>query len=233
MTDHVSRETGADRPGPAAPMDDCRFPTPPIARGVFASRLPLAERYADLLATEGVKRGLLGPREVPRLWDRHLVNCALLGEAVPEGADVCDIGTGAGLPGLVLALLRPDIRCTLVEPLLRRTTFLAEAVGTLAVTNVEIVRARAEALHGRRTFSVVTSRAVAPLPKLLAWSMPLVRPGGQLLAMKGSSVHSEVDAAGPALRRAGAGDVSVLRLGGGGNVLPTTVLRVESGVRRG
>lgn len=234
MTDHVSRETGADRPGPAAPMDDChRFPTPPIAREVFASRLPLAEMYADLLATEGVKRGLLGPREVPRLWDRHLVNCALLGEAVPEGADVCDIGTGAGLPGLVLALLRPDIRCTLVEPLLRRTTFLAEAVGTLAVTNVEIVRARAEALHGQRTFSVVTSRAVAPLPKLLAWSMPLVRPGGQLLAMKGSSVHSEVDAAGPALRRAGAGGVSVLRLGGGGNVRPTTVLRVESGVRRG
>src|SRR4051812_26987441 len=150
---------------------------PEVARRVFPSaRLPLAERYAELLATDGVVRGLIGPREAPRLWDRHLVNCALLGELLPEGATVCDIGSGAGLPGLVLAIARPDLSMTLVEPLLRRTTFLEEVAASLELTNVEVVRGRADALHGERTFDVVTSRAVAPLDRLLGWSMPLVSP---------------------------------------------------------
>ena len=180
-------------------MDDVSRETPSapdVARRVFPSqRLALAERYAHLLATDGVVRGLIGPREAPRLWERHLVNCALLGDLVPEGATVCDIGSGAGLPGLVLAVARPDLRLTLVEPLLRRTTFLEEAVEALGLEHVEVVRARADALHGTRTFDVVTSRAVAPLARLLGWSMPLVAPTGSLVAMKGSSVAEEVEAA--------------------------------------
>jgi 16S rRNA (guanine527-N7)-methyltransferase len=195
---------------------------------VFSHALPLAEAYAALLADDGVVRGLIGPREAPRLWERHLVNCALLGEAVPPGADVCDIGSGAGLPGLVLAIARPDLRLTLVEPLLRRTTFLAEVVERLGLTNVEVVRARAEELHGTREFTVVTSRAVAPLGRLLDWSMPLVRQGGTLVAMKGASAADEITEATAGLRRHGAGRVEVLTLGADLIDPPTTVVRVEA-----
>jgi 16S rRNA (guanine527-N7)-methyltransferase len=195
---------------------------------VFSDALPQAEAYAALLADDGVVRGLIGPREAPRLWERHLINCALLGEAIPEGVDVCDIGSGAGLPGLVLAIARPDLRLTLVEPLLRRTTFLSEAVDRIGLVNVEVVRARAEELHGHREFTVVTSRAVAPLGRLLDWSMPLVRRGGSLVAMKGASANDEVAAAGQELRRHGAGAVEVLTLGVGVVDPPTTAVRVEA-----
>lgn len=196
--------------------------------GVFSHALPLAEHFADLLAREGVVRGLIGPREVPRLWDRHLMNCALIGQGIDEGIDVADIGSGAGLPGLVLALSRPDLTVTLVEPLLRRTIFLEEAVAELGLANVEVVRARAEELHGSREFTAVTSRAVAPLDRLLAWSMPLVRAGGALVAMKGSSVHEEIEAAGDALRAYGAGAVTVHEYGAGVVQRPTIVVRVEA-----
>jgi 16S rRNA (guanine527-N7)-methyltransferase len=186
---HVKHESSMETP-----------PAPAMARGVFSDALPDAERYADLLATEATVRGLIGPREVPRLWERHLVNCGLVADLVPEGSTVCDIGSGAGLPGLVIAIRRPDVSVTLVEPLLRRTTFLDEAVASLALTNVEVVRARAEALHGERAFDVVTSRAVAPMARLTEWSLPLVRTGGLFLAMKGSSVEAELGSAGPAIR---------------------------------
>lgn len=203
-------------------------PAPDVATGVFSHTLPLAERYAELLATDGVVRGLIGPREVPRLWERHLVNCALLAEAIPHGADVCDIGSGAGLPGLVLAIARPDLSVTLVEPLLRRSTFLAEAVIELGLENVEVVRARAEELHGEREFSIVTSRAVAPLDRLLGWSMPLVRQGGELVAMKGSSVRDEIAAADKVLRRHGGEDVRVEEYGVDAVASPTIVVRVRA-----
>lgn len=212
MDPHVSRETPS---------------TPDVARRAFPSaRLALAEKYAELLATDGVVRGLIGPREAPRLWDRHLVNCSLLGELIPEGSSVCDIGSGAGLPGLVLAIARPDLTLTLVEPLLRRTTFLDEVASTLSLDNVEVVRGRADALHGVRTFDVVTSRAVAPLERLLGWSMPLVSPTGALLAMKGSSVSDEIEAAGEELARWGCADPEVTLLGEGWPVSPTVALRV-------
>lgn len=200
---------------------------PDSARGVFPSaRLPLAEQYAALLAQEGVLRGLIGPREVPRLWDRHLVNCALLGELVPDSSSVCDIGSGAGLPGLVLALARPDLRVTLVEPLLRRTTFLQEVVDALGLENVEVVRGRAESVHGTSTYDVVTSRAVAPLGRLLGWSMPLVAPTGVLLAMKGSSVGAEIEESRQELDRWGCADPVVHVLGEGLVAVPTYALQV-------
>jgi 16S rRNA (guanine527-N7)-methyltransferase len=187
--------------------------------------MPLAERYADLLATDGVVRGLIGPRETPRLWDRHLVNCALLAELIPAGSTVCDIGSGAGLPGLVLAIARADLQVTLVEPLLRRTTFLEEVVADLGLEQVEVVRGRAETLHGVRRFDVVTSRAVAPLGRLLDWSMPLVAPTGALVAMKGSSVAEEVTAARPELERWGAAAPEIRVLGE--DVAPSTTVALR------
>lgn len=200
---------------------------PDAVRGVFPSeRVPVVERYAELLAGDGVVRGLIGPREVPRLWDRHLLNCAVLGELVPAGATVCDIGSGAGLPGLVLAIARPDLQVTLVEPLLRRTTFLAEVVDDLPLTNVEVVRGRADALHGHRSFDVVTSRAVAPLDRLLGWSMPLVAPHGSLVAMKGSSVAEEVEAARSVLADLGCAEPAVVVLGADRLETPTYALQV-------
>ena len=195
--------------------------------------LQVAQRYADLLATDGVVRGLIGPREAPRLWERHLLNCAVLGEAIGTDASVADVGSGAGLPGMVLAIARPDLRVTLVEPLLRRTRFLDEAVAELGLSDrVEVVRGRAEELHGRRTFDVVTARAVAPLDRLARWCLPLVAPNGELVAMKGASAAAEVAEAGPALRRLGCATPVVIRLGVGLLAEPTWAVRVarpESG----
>lgn len=202
-------------------------PPPPAAQRIFsAQRLELAQRYAELLATEGVVRGLIGPREGPRLWDRHLLNCAVLGELVPPGATVCDIGSGAGLPGLVLAIARADLTVTLVEPLLRRTSFLEEVVSDLGLDQVEVLRDRAEALHGARTFDVVTSRAVAPLDRLLDWSMPLVAPTGELVAMKGSTAADEVRAAQKTLRRLGCTAPEVISVGANLTDSPSTAIRV-------
>ncbi len=199
---------------------------PEVAGRVFPhSRLPLAEQYAELLATDGVVRGLIGPREAPRLWERHLMNCALLAELIPDQASVCDIGSGAGLPGVVLAVARPDLQMTLVEPLLRRTTFLIEVVDQLALGNVEVVRGRADVLHGDRRFDVVTSRAVAPLDRLLGWSMPLVRPEGALVAMKGSSVVAEIEAAQEVLASFGCAAPTVHELGRG--VVDSTTMAVR------
>lgn len=201
---------------------------PDEARRVFASdRLPLAERYAQLLATEGVVRGLIGPREAPRLWTRHVLNCAVLGEWIPERSSVADIGSGAGLPGLVLAIARPDLSVTLVEPLLRRTTFLEEVVAELALDRVEAVRGRADSLHGQRRFDVVTSRAVAPLGRLLEWSMPLVDAQGALVAMKGSSVRTEIEEAAPVLARYGCAVPEVRELGAGVLTETTGAVRVS------
>jgi 16S rRNA (guanine527-N7)-methyltransferase len=189
-------------------------------------RLPLAERYAEWLADAGVVRGLIGPREVPRLWDRHILNCAALAAVLPSEGTVADIGSGAGLPGLVIGIVHPDVQVTLVEPLLRRTTFLSEVVDDLGLANVEVVRGRAESLHGRRAFDVVTSRAVAPLGRLLEWSMPLVAPTGALVAMKGSSVAEEIAEARPVLARLGCADPVVSEIGAAVLSSPTSCLQV-------
>jgi len=200
---------------------------PPEAAGrVFGDRLALAVVYADLLATAGVDRGLIGPREAPRLWDRHLLNCAALGEVVTEGAHVVDVGSGAGLPGLVLAIARPDLRLTLVEPLERRTVFLEEVADRLGLEGVVVSRGRAEDHVGLEA-DVVTSRAVAPLPRLMGWSLPLARLGGEVLALKGSRAADEIEGVqSKAWARSGTTAPEVLEVGRGVVDPPTTVVRV-------
>ncbi|KQO36603.1 16S rRNA (guanine(527)-N(7))-methyltransferase RsmG [Aeromicrobium sp. Leaf245] len=197
-------------------------PPPPVAAGVFHDQLPLVSRYAGILASDGVERGMIGPREVPRLWDRHLVNSGVVLPRLPQGATVADVGSGAGLPGLVWAIGRPDLQVTLVEPLLRRTTFLDEVVAELDLTNVRVVRSRAEDVD--ETFDVVTARAVAALEKLAKWCMPLVKPGGVLLALKGQSAPDELESAKRTLGRLGATD-TLIRTYGEVEV-PTTVVEV-------
>lgn len=199
---------------------------------MFADALPVAERYAQLLAGTGTERGLIGPREVPRLWERHILNCAVLTDLIDRDAGVCDVGSGAGLPGLVLAIRRPDLRVTLVEPLLRRTTFLDEAVTELGLANVEVFRGRADALHDHRSFDVVTSRAVAGLGVLLEWSLPLAAEGGVVLAMKGATAEQEVAEVSGTVAALGAGTPEVVRIEHDGLSFPTTVVRVEAGPRR-
>jgi len=204
-------------------------PAPASAGEVFSKGLPRIEQFAGLLASEATVRGLIGPREVPRLWERHLLNCGLVADLITQDASVCDIGSGAGLPGLVLGVRRPDLDVTLVEPLLRRTTFLEDAIALLELPNVTVTRSRAEDLHGRRTFDVVTSRAVAPMDRLIGWSLPLVRSGGEVLAMKGSTVQAELDSAAAAIRAGGGILDGIIELGGDLVDPPVRVVRVVKG----
>ena len=205
-------------------------PVPPEAADVFGGALDQARRYAELLATDGVTRGLIGPRETERLWDRHLLNCAVVSELLPERGVLVDIGSGAGLPGVVLAMLRPSLRVILLEPLLRRSVFLEECVAELALANATVLRARAEdkaAAHIEA--DIATARAVAPLDRLAGWAVRLLRPGGQLLAIKGQSADEEITAAQPVLSRLGVRSAEVLQAGHGRVVMATTVVRVVMG----
>lgn len=202
---------------------------PAAAQRLFGANLPLAVRYADILADAGVRRGLIGPREVERLWERHLLNCGVLAELVPEGAVVHDVGSGGGLPGIPLALVRADLRITLVEPLLRRTTFLDEVVRELGLTHVEVLRGRAEEVRGRIEADVVTARAVAPLSRLAGWGLPLLRSGGEMLALKGDSAAAELADSEADLRKLGAVGWDVVQVGEGIVDPLTTVVRVRMG----
>lgn len=217
--DRVSRET---------PPRDAAPEPPPAAGQVFGVGLPVARAYVHLLATTGVTHGLIGPRERDRLWDRHVLNCAALAELVPTDSTVLDVGSGAGLPGLVLAIARPDLQVTLVEPLLRRTSWLLGVVAALEL-DVRVVRARAEELHGQERADVVTSRAVAPLERLARWCLPLVVPGGRMLAIKGAGAQQEVAAAARSVRRLGGLSTDVVRCGMAWADVPTTVVRVVRG----
>lgn len=209
---------------------------------MFGDRLELARRYVELLATEGVVRGLIGPREAGRLWSRHVVNSAVLAEVVPEGAAVVDIGSGAGLPGIPLVLAHPTCTVTLVEPLARRVQFLTEVLAELGLTRCTVVRGRAdEVVDTCGGADVVTSRAVAPLAKLSAWSAPLLRVGGELMALKGSSAGEEIARDRVAVARTGVVDLEVLTVGVGVVDPPTLIVhgRLERstdrrrGARRG
>lgn len=204
-------------------------PVREAARTLFGQRLPLAERYAGLLVTDGVTRGLIGPREAPRIWQRHLLNCAALTELVPPGATVIDVGSGAGLPGLVIALARPDLSITLLEPMLRRTKFLTEAVVALDLAaQVRVERAHAADGVGRLPGAdVVVARALAPLDRLAGWCLPLAALGGRVLAMKGEAAAEEITAHASAVRAAGGGDPVIRHCGVGVVEPPTVVVEIE------
>jgi 16S rRNA (guanine527-N7)-methyltransferase len=211
-------------------------PPPPLPAWL-ADHVVALSAFTELLADVGVTRGLIGPREVPRLWERHILNCAVVADPaeglIPTGARVGDVGSGAGLPGLVWAICRPDIQVVMIEPLLRRSTFLTEAIGELGLTErAQVWRGRAEEITSRAgfmPFGVVTARAVAPLDRLIGWTVPLLAVGGSLVALKGSSAEQELQDAGEVAAAAGLTGLAV-RVVGVGIVDPGTT--VITGVRR-
>ncbi len=202
-------------------------PTPPAAADVFGGRLSLAESYVALLADTGIAHGLIGPREAPRLWDRHVLNSAVTHPAFVAGARVADIGSGAGLPGIPLAIARPDLQLVLVEPLLRRTVWLTDTVAALGLTNVEVHRGRAESLWGVDRFRHVTARAVARTAELARICLPLLEAGGSLQALKGDTAVAELDEDAGQLRSLGATRWGVRRFGFGSVEPETVVVSVE------
>ena len=197
---------------------------PPGAAVVFGSALDGAQAFARILATRGVEQGLIGPHEVPRLWDRHLLNCAVVAELIDgRTRTLIDIGSGAGLPGIVLAMVRPELRVTLLEPMERRCRFLSECVDALGLANASVLRGRAEDATLRA--DVATARAVAPLDRLAELAVGVVRPGGLVLAIKGQTAAGELRKARPVLRRIGARGAEVVRAGQGKVDPATTVVR--------
>lgn len=196
------------------------------AQKVFGDRLPVAHRYVEHLATSGIERGLIGPREVPRLWERHVLNCAVVQELIEEGAKVADVGSGAGLPGLCLAIARPDLTLTLIEPLERRVIWLTEIVEDLGLENVDIMRSRAEQAVGYVEADYVTARAVSALVGLLDITLPILRGTGQLLALKGRTAAEEITKAKKKLNKYGARETEILLAGENLLEEPTTVVRV-------
>ncbi len=225
--------------GPSEPTVECPASassaepgvTPDAATAIFGPRLDVAQRYAGLLAGAGVERGLLGPREVDRIWDRHLMNSAVIAGLLDPGERVIDIGSGAGLPGIPLAIARPDLEMVLLEPLLRRSEFLNEVIDELGLA-VEVVRGRAEEpgvrdRYGKRDAAV--SRAVAALDKLTKWSMPLLRPGGRMLAIKGERGPEEVEQYRRVMAASGAVDVRVVTCGANYLRPPATVVIARRG----
>ena len=199
---------------------------PRVAEALFGSRVDRAQRYAEILAGAGVERGLLGPREVVRLWDRHILNSAAIAELLADNQRIADIGSGAGLPGIPLALARPDLRLTLIEPLLRRSEFLREVVDDLGL-EITIVRGRAEDRSVRQQvgeMDAVVSRAVASLDKLTKWSVPLLRPDGRMVAMKGERAEEEIREHRRVMASFGAVDVRVMKCGADFLELPATAV---------
>jgi 16S rRNA (guanine527-N7)-methyltransferase len=229
--------SGAPRGGEPVAASDGVPAAPEVAASVFGEALPAAERYVARLATDGVTRGLIGPREVGRLWERHVLNSAAVAEAVPEGARVVDVGSGAGLPGIPLGLARPDLLVTLVEPMARRVEFLSEAVveleDLLGVRRWRVVRGRAEERSVATAVGqvdVVTARAVAPLPRLAAWCRGLLRPGARLVALVGAKAVAELPSVLAELRAAGMTDVEPRAVGAElGDAATTVVVMTRRG----
>lgn len=189
---------------------------PSVAERLFGANAEKADRYARILAGAGVERGLIGPRETDRIWGRHILNSAALAELIDSDDEIADIGSGAGLPGIPLALARPDVRVTLIEPLLRRSDFLREVIDDLDV-DITVIRGRAEEQSARDQvgeMDAVVSRAVAGLDKLTRWTMPLLRPGGRMLALKGQRAEAEVDEHRRVMEALGAVDARVVTCGG-------------------
>jgi 16S rRNA (guanine527-N7)-methyltransferase len=201
---------------------------PAAAATLFGDRIDLARRFTENLAGQGEERGLIGPLELPRLWSRHILNCAILAPLLRPGR-TGDVGSGAGLPGLVLAIARPDVMLVLIEPMERRIAWLSEQVAELGLDNVEVVRARAEDAHLDAPLDQVTARAVSAFRKLIPLTAPLVRDSGELILMKGAGAPAEVAAASKEIRRFKLHDVEVLTLGEG--VLDDVTRVIRAGVR--
>ncbi len=197
------------------------------AERLFDQRLPLARTYAEHLCTTGITHGLLGPREVPRIWSRHVLNCAVLGPELPSGGTVADVGSGAGLPGIALALSRPDVDFMLIEPMERRVDWLDAVVKDLGVDNVQVIRARAEEVSDEVMADVVTARAVSSLKKLIPLTVPLLDDDGELMLLKGRSAAEEIAAAGKAIKKARLQTPRVQLLGEDMLPEPTTVVRAR------
>jgi len=236
MSEHQrdsGRGTGTPGAAPAAHAAPTATPPPtPAAAGtVFGDRLGLAEEFTAILADTGVSHGLIGPREVPILWERHVLNCAVVESAFPHAVEVVDVGSGAGLPGIALAIARPDLHLHLVEPLLRRTTWLSATVGSLGLTNVSVHRARAEELHGTLRVPYATARAVARIDKLARWTFPLLVDGGTVVALKGSSAAQELAEAELRLRRLGMTEARLGRYGQGLVDPPTVTIELTAASR--
>lgn len=198
---------------------------PAAAPAVFGASWPRMRAYADMLDAEGELRGLIGPRELPRLWTRHLLNSSAVETFVPDNSTFADVGSGAGFPGIVVALMRPDLDVHLIEPMERRTAWLSDVVEALTIPNVTIHRARADELHDRASFDVVSARAVAALKKLVPWVGPLVRLGGSMLALKGERAAAEVEEARKVLRKHGLDVVRIQEVLVPGTDEPTRVVK--------
>jgi 16S rRNA (guanine527-N7)-methyltransferase len=209
-------------------MPSIQAPPAPV-REIFGDKLGVVQRYADLLAGPGTGRGLIGPREIDRVWERHILNCAVVAELVPASCTLVDIGSGAGLPGIVLAILRPDLSVILVDSMLRRSVFLGECVAELGLSNVEVRRGRAEDLAGKPFADVAIARAVAPLHRLAEWAVPLVRPGGTVLAIKGDRAREELAEAQSVLRALGVARAEILTVGRDKVEDETVVIRIITG----
>ena len=220
----MNTDSAAEREHPEPSAD---LPAAPAAAAViFGRRLALAEKFASILADTGVSHGLIGPREVPRLWDRHILNCAVAHEAFPEGASVTDVGSGAGLPGLALAVVRPDLHIHLVEPMLRRTTWLSTTAGELGLDNCTVHRGRAEEFHGTLRAPYATARAVARIDKLARWTFPLLEEDGVLVALKGEQAAQELADERGALERMGMVDAAIRTYGSDLLEVPTVTMEL-------
>ena len=197
---------------------------PAVAADLFGERIDVARAFARNLADQGEERGLIGPLELPRLWSRHILNCAIVAPLLRPGL-VGDVGSGAGLPGLVLAIARPDVSFVLIEPMERRVAWLTEQVSSLGLGNTTVIRARAEDVRLPQRLDQVTARAVSAFRTLIPLTAPLLRPGGELVLMKGAGAQGEIEAAAKAIRKYHLGNVEVITLGEG--VLPdvTRVIR--------
>ncbi|MFJ4263695.1 16S rRNA (guanine(527)-N(7))-methyltransferase RsmG [Paenarthrobacter nicotinovorans] len=196
------------------------------AEKIFGERLDLAKRYVEHLATSGTERGLIGPREIPRLWSRHVLNCAVIESTIARNSHVADVGSGAGLPGLCLAIARPDLELTLIEPLERRVIWLQEVVDDLGLDNVTVMRTRAELAVGMVDADVVTARAVSALTNLAGLTIPLLNGSGEVVAIKGRSAGEEIEKAAKVIRKLGGVETSVVVCGQELLEEPTTVVRI-------
>lgn len=212
-------------PGPSAAIE----PEPPVAAALFGEHIDRARAFTAHLAERGELLGLIGPLEPARLWTRHILNCVLVAPLLWSGARVADVGSGAGLPGMVLAIARPDAHFVLIEPMERRVDWLEAETAALGLTNVEVIRARAEEVKFPQLADQVTARAVSSLTKLLPLVVPLARPGGQLVLMKGASVEAELSAAAKVVRRLGLRDAEVVTVGDGAAIESTRVFRASIG----